>query len=172
MQTTGGNSVEGARCIFPFEYKGVRYSKCTDVENDGVLWCGTSSSAPDLWGNCNGKCGKSIGSFPCIMIWNFIKYIFIWTSVSIFFSQGHSDEDIDLKTVKRHTIYNCEECLTSMGPNNRPLTWCGYNIGDDYSYACTFVNNYPGCDKATDVYQCDFCGANKGYDLPKFECPA
>ena len=61
MQTTGGSAPEGTRCIFPFEYKEITYTDCTYVEHD-QLWCITDSSGN--WGNCNGPCGKSIGSFP------------------------------------------------------------------------------------------------------------
>merc|ERR1712038_1004851 len=77
----------------------------------------------------------------------------------------YSDEDID------PVSYNCEECLTNMGPANRPLTWCKNWIGDDDYYACTFSNNYSGCDKATDFYGCDYCGAWYG-DVLINECPS
>ena len=36
----------GETCTFPFKYKGVEYYQCTDVENEGKLWCFTNTSNP------------------------------------------------------------------------------------------------------------------------------
>ena len=53
----------GVPCHFPFTYTDdngntKEYNGCTDVDNDGHLWCGTSSSEVDYydygttWGFC------------------------------------------------------------------------------------------------------------------------
>ena len=44
-------------CQFPFIYNNVTYNSCTDVDNDGVLWCSvlnyvTGLHVPTFWGNC------------------------------------------------------------------------------------------------------------------------
>ena len=52
--TKAGNS-NGAMCVFPFVYQGIRYYECT-VKDSTVPWCATTSDydADKLWGNCAG----------------------------------------------------------------------------------------------------------------------
>jgi len=45
------------KCAFPFVYKDVEYTDCTDVDNDGIPWCSVFNNAmeeeiPTFWGNC------------------------------------------------------------------------------------------------------------------------
>ena len=49
---TAGKSV----CVFPFTYKGVSYTGCSTVDNDGYPWCYTSYNYANdhLWGICQG----------------------------------------------------------------------------------------------------------------------
>jgi len=65
------NTDPGKRCIFPFEYKGVTYNACTDVDSEKVsstkfLWCATEVNQDGKiledswnWGECNSYCTKS-----------------------------------------------------------------------------------------------------------------
>ena len=57
-RTSGGNA-KGRPCVFPFMYKGKRFSKCTKVDNGNTAWCATSTAMagmePSLWGNCPRK---------------------------------------------------------------------------------------------------------------------
>ncbi|XP_062511736.1 matrix metalloproteinase-9-like [Corticium candelabrum] len=51
---TCGGSADGARCFFPFIYKGVTYTSCTN-RNHNQLWCATRPGkyiAHKQWGNC------------------------------------------------------------------------------------------------------------------------
>ncbi len=57
VQTTGGSSPDGTRCMFPFEYKGKLYNSCIATEHT-QLWCMTDTKVPPNWGNCMGACGK------------------------------------------------------------------------------------------------------------------
>ena len=53
--TTAGNA-NGAACAFPFTYGGVLYSTCINTNNNGVLWCATTTNydTDNKWGNCVG----------------------------------------------------------------------------------------------------------------------
>lgn len=51
-------------CHFPFEYEGVTHDECTDVKNNGILWCSVSDEffPDDPWALNNGERGaKYIG---------------------------------------------------------------------------------------------------------------
>ena len=52
-RTTGGTGHGGA-CVFPFAYKGKKYTACTTVDNGHTPWCATSSKGGSSgpWGNC------------------------------------------------------------------------------------------------------------------------
>jgi len=62
------NNDPGKRCIFPFEYKGVTYNACTDVDSEKVsrtkfFWCATEVNRNGRihehsrnWGECNLHC--------------------------------------------------------------------------------------------------------------------
>jgi len=53
-KTNGGDP-----CVFPFEFEGVRYEKCTnDGSNDKKHWCATATDSngtviTNNWGECN-----------------------------------------------------------------------------------------------------------------------
>jgi len=65
------NNDPGKRCIFPFEYKGVTYNGCTDVDSEKVsrtkfFWCATEVNENKQiledsrnWGECNLHCTKA-----------------------------------------------------------------------------------------------------------------
>ncbi len=57
IPTRGGTARSESVCIFPFEYKGVIYTGCSVVDNNGVPWCYTSYDYRNdhLWGNCGGR---------------------------------------------------------------------------------------------------------------------
>ena len=50
--TINGSAPHGSACVFPFVYFGATFDSCTTVDNDGVLWCSTTSSFNGIWGNC------------------------------------------------------------------------------------------------------------------------
>jgi len=54
--TTGGTAPEGTPCAFPFTYGGATHGECITIENGGVLWCSTTHSYQEWWGNC--VCGS------------------------------------------------------------------------------------------------------------------
>ena len=50
-------------CVFPFQYKGITYHKCTSIEDEenGQPWCSTEVDSngiyiEGLWGYCNTEC--------------------------------------------------------------------------------------------------------------------
>ncbi len=51
-ETTGGN-VEGDKCVFDFNYDGMKYSSCTK-ENHDVYWCATTNNfdKDGKWAEC------------------------------------------------------------------------------------------------------------------------
>lgn len=54
MSTIGGNS-EGAPCVFPFTFLGVKHDSCTSAgRGDGKIWCATTASYDEdrKWGFC------------------------------------------------------------------------------------------------------------------------
>ncbi|XP_048585867.1 uncharacterized protein LOC5504462 [Nematostella vectensis] len=54
IYTQGGNS-DHAPCVFPFQYKGKTYTKCTTVDaSSGNPWCSTTNNydIDELWGYC------------------------------------------------------------------------------------------------------------------------
>ncbi len=55
IPTVGGTSIQGV-CVFPFSYKGVTYTGCSTVDNNGYPWCYTSDNYKNdhMWGNCQG----------------------------------------------------------------------------------------------------------------------
>ena len=57
MPTYGGTAGVRSVCVFPFSYRGVTYTGCSTVDNDGYPWCYTSYDyeTDHLWGNCQGK---------------------------------------------------------------------------------------------------------------------
>ena len=59
----------GKGCVFPFKYKGIEYTECTDVDslNDGnrYFWCATKinedkeiAEGGRNWGECNDYCRR------------------------------------------------------------------------------------------------------------------
>ena len=54
-RTSSGNG-KGRPCVFPFMYKGKRYTACTKVDNGNTEWCATSTAmsgmVPSFWGYC------------------------------------------------------------------------------------------------------------------------
>ena len=45
----------GPQCVFPFTYKGVEYTECTDVDVWYGTWCATTDdfeNNPDMWMRC------------------------------------------------------------------------------------------------------------------------
>ena len=59
-------------CIFPFEYSGKTYSKCTAKEHDQP-WCSTEvdgygKHVKGKWGNCDSNCGTGITSFGLLSL--------------------------------------------------------------------------------------------------------
>eukprot|EP00939_MAST-03C_sp_MAST-3C-sp1_P002980 g2980.t1 len=54
----------GSPCVFPFNYKGVNYDSCTEVESAGAPWCGTEgwpittgyTTGNNNWGYCGSYC--------------------------------------------------------------------------------------------------------------------
>ena len=60
VSTCGGSANDGADCMFPFIYDGIKYQSCTlaDTDLSGVIepWCYTDpddTPAPRSWGYCN-----------------------------------------------------------------------------------------------------------------------
>ncbi|XP_028415778.1 72 kDa type IV collagenase-like [Dendronephthya gigantea] len=48
-------TTSGKCCVFPFYYRGIKYSACTTVANNNVFWCGTTTYVIDdvsTWENC------------------------------------------------------------------------------------------------------------------------
>ena len=69
-KTTSNNGYEYAvpdpnkECVFPFEYKGLEYTKCTNNSAcPTCFWCGTQYGVTDTagWGLCNTICPKGVG---------------------------------------------------------------------------------------------------------------
>lgn len=53
-----GTATPSRQCIFPFHYDGKLFHGCTEYNNNGIAWCGTTSDVdiePDGWGNCDVK---------------------------------------------------------------------------------------------------------------------
>ncbi len=67
IPTQGGNA-NGARCVFPFYYRGEMYQRCTTIRNDNIFWCATTTfyDVDKQWGNCLG-----IVLVLFIFIWHF-----------------------------------------------------------------------------------------------------
>ena len=59
---TCGGTANGAKCVFPFKYKGNIYNSCTKTDHD-QLWCATESvyEINRKWGNCD--CGQCFDGF-------------------------------------------------------------------------------------------------------------
>lgn len=47
-------------CVFPFIYRGRRYTSCTTVRSRGRPWCALTPNydVDKLWGRCRGKGGE------------------------------------------------------------------------------------------------------------------
>ena len=59
-------TVEGSPCIFPFVFRGKKYTYCTSGLRRPQPWCPTqvdSNRAPinDQWGNCDDQCPTAPG---------------------------------------------------------------------------------------------------------------
>ncbi|XP_040582863.1 72 kDa type IV collagenase [Lepeophtheirus salmonis] len=55
-------TTNGDNCIFPFNYNGVRYVKCTNVDYGNTLWCATSlfsNGDAQGYGTCANNCEDS-----------------------------------------------------------------------------------------------------------------
>ena len=63
---TNGGDHPDVPCVFPFNYNGITYTECTDVDNDGVAWCATSTLYGNtIWGysgNCEDSCPGVLGN--------------------------------------------------------------------------------------------------------------
>ena len=56
---TGGSAPKGAKCVFPFVYKGKTYNKCTKVDDDKP-WCATEKPYKNQFGYCNCDAGTAV----------------------------------------------------------------------------------------------------------------
>ncbi|XP_068120881.1 uncharacterized protein [Hyperolius riggenbachi] len=72
LPTVGGNA-NGAPCIFPFTYKGIKYYTCTTAgQDDRRLWCATTRNYEHdrKWGFCHDKAQYTVGGTgngaPCV----------------------------------------------------------------------------------------------------------
>ena len=56
---------KGKSCFFPFEYKGVQYTKCTIENSERFPWCATDAKYSKYeWGYCNCPFGiKKVNSY-------------------------------------------------------------------------------------------------------------
>ena len=70
--TIGGNS-NGTACVFPFTYRGKRYSTCTDAGHT-QLWCATTKNytVDGKWGNCVPKNSKFASEITKDNLWMFV----------------------------------------------------------------------------------------------------
>jgi hypothetical protein len=53
----GGGTPFGAKCVFPFKFKGTSYSHCTSTDNGDMEWCATkvdenAEYVHGMWGEC------------------------------------------------------------------------------------------------------------------------
>ncbi len=60
-QTYSGNTTTGKTCVFPFIYKNVSYTTCTNVDKNGLAWCATETDSDNhyiskKWGHCGKYC--------------------------------------------------------------------------------------------------------------------
>ena len=60
----GCKTEQGTNCVFPFIFKGFKYSVCTTVENGETPWCSTRTDTEgnyddNFWGNCAQDCPSS-----------------------------------------------------------------------------------------------------------------
>ena len=60
MKYSGCLTTTGESCRFPFTYRGVEYTECTPVANNGIPWCYTSSG----FGNCVASCSSDSIASP------------------------------------------------------------------------------------------------------------
>ena len=73
--TTTGGGRTGAKCVFPFTYKDVKYTGCSlEDADDGKPWCSTKTDAngqhvggQGQWGHCASNCevGQGIEDSSC-----------------------------------------------------------------------------------------------------------
>ena len=61
LNPLGCKTQNGTTCVFPFIYKGVKYSVCTTVDNRETPWCSTNTDkegnyVDNYWGNCAHGC--------------------------------------------------------------------------------------------------------------------
>ena len=66
-------------CVFPFQYSGTTYSKCTTKEHDQP-WCSTEvddngDQVMGKWKNCDSNCGKSKNSFVLLGLCVFCPFL-------------------------------------------------------------------------------------------------
>ena len=70
--TTNGGGDSGARCVFPFTYKGRTYRGCILVDaDDNIPWCSTLTDntgqhvgGQGKWGHCPATCNKDTAGTP------------------------------------------------------------------------------------------------------------
>lgn len=58
---TNGGAWPNLPCLFPFNYKGNKYTECTKMGNNNVPWCSTKvdskrNHVSGNWGNCSPRC--------------------------------------------------------------------------------------------------------------------
>jgi len=68
-------ATDGRQCVFPFEYSGERFSRCT-TEGSNSLWCATSTYANDKmynWGFCGPESCKEEETFGPKFVKKFVE---------------------------------------------------------------------------------------------------
>ena len=65
-----GGTIDGDKCMFPFQYKGVTYNDCT-MADESKLWCITERN---YWGYCGEECGN----FKPICVHCIVKIVIIF----------------------------------------------------------------------------------------------
>ena len=55
--------VKNKSCVFPFNYRGKEYNRCTNYRCRDSFWCGTENTVTDEknWGLCSQSCLKYDG---------------------------------------------------------------------------------------------------------------
>ena len=57
--------VKNSKCNFPFQYKGKKYTECTEEYScKDCFWCGTQLNVTEVsgWGFCSDQCEKEDGN--------------------------------------------------------------------------------------------------------------
>lgn len=156
-------TISNKNCIFPFKYKGIKYTDCTTAGHY-TKWCATEVDGYDMemvfnqWGACGSNCNKDT---PCFSV--------ALTTKSYGSEISWSVGSCTSRETYTNNAFSRQDCCA---PTGSTIT-CTDSYGDGWHGGYLEINDQRYCENfATGKEQTMFLGSGTGTCRLHRDCPA